>query len=63
VDHAQERDGAAVLGQDHRVLEIELDRGLGGDLGELLAGERVKRWPLREKARDLAQAGVQCELR
>jgi hypothetical protein len=39
VDYTQERDRPAVLGQDHRALEIELDRRLRGDLGELLRGE------------------------
>jgi hypothetical protein len=63
VDHAQERDRTAVLGQDHGAREIELDRRLRRDLRELLARERVEWRPLGEEARDLAQARVQFALR
>jgi hypothetical protein len=41
---------------------VELDRRLLGDLGELVRGQRIEWRPLREKARDLAQAGVQSSL-
>jgi len=63
VDHAQERDRTAVLGQDDRAGEVELDRRLRRDLCELLGRERVERRPLREEPRDLAQARVQLALR
>jgi hypothetical protein len=59
VDHAQERDRAAVLGEDHGAGRIELDRRLLYDLPQLSRGERVKRRQVGEKAGDLAQAGVQ----
>jgi hypothetical protein len=61
-DHAQERDGAAVLGEDHLPRGIELDLRLGDDLAELLGGESVERRPLGEEARDLAQPGFQLDL-
>jgi hypothetical protein len=36
VDHAQERDRPAVLGQDRGARDVELDLGLRRDLAELL---------------------------
>ena len=36
MDHAQERDRPAVLGQDRRARHVELDLGLRGELAELL---------------------------
>ena len=57
VDHAQERDRAAVLGQDHLAARVELELGVGHELAELLGRERVKRRPQRQEARDLAEAG------
>jgi hypothetical protein len=42
---------------------VELDRRLRGDLGQLVGRESVKRWALRQKARDLAQTRVQLILR
>jgi hypothetical protein len=59
VDHAQERDRAAVLGQDRRAGQEELDLGLGGELAQLVVPERVERGPCGQEARDLAQRRVQ----
>jgi hypothetical protein len=41
---------------------MKLDRRLRGDLGQLGGRESVERGSLREKPRDLAQAGVQLVL-
>jgi hypothetical protein len=63
VDDAQERHRPAVLGEDDVAAQVELDRRLGGDLRQLLGGERVERRALAEEAGDLAQSGVQGILR
>ena len=57
VDHAQERDRPAVLGQDHLAARVELELGVDHELAELLRRERVKRRPQRQEPRDLAEAG------
>ena len=62
VDHAQERDGTVVLGQDDGAAQVKLDRRLSRNVGQLVRRERVERRPLRQEARDLAQAGVQLTL-
>jgi hypothetical protein len=54
VDHAQERDGAAVLGQNRRAGQEELDLGLGGELAQLVVAQRIERGPCGQEARDLA---------
>ena len=59
VDNAQERDRSAVLGEDRRAGQVELDLGLRGQLAELLRPERVERRPRSKEARDLAQRRVQ----
>ena len=59
VDHAQERDGTPVLGEDRRSGQVELDLGLGGQLAELVGSERVKRRPRSKEPCDLAQRRVQ----
>jgi hypothetical protein len=59
VDHAQERDRSAVLGQDRRAGEEELDLGLRGELAQLFRAERVERSSCGQEARDLAQRRVQ----
>jgi hypothetical protein len=59
VDHPKEGDGTAVLGQDRRTRDVELDFGLRGQLTQLVRTERVERRPRREEARDLAQRRVQ----
>jgi len=59
VDDAQERDRAAVLGQDRRAREEELDLGMRRKLAELLGRQRVEGSPRGEEARDLAQRRVQ----
>src|SRR4051794_24299866 len=63
VNHAQEIDRAGVLAEDHLPPGVELDRRLRCHLGELVARQRVERGPLRQKACDLAQAGVDVNLR
>jgi len=63
VDDPQERDRAAVLGQDDRPAQVKLDRRLGRDLGQLIGRERVERRPLRQEPRNLAQTRVQLALR
>ena len=57
VDHAQERDRASVLGQDHLAARVELELGVDHELTELLRREGVKRRPQRQEPRDLAEAG------
>ncbi len=59
VNHPQERHRPAVLREDHRPAQMELDRRLGGDLGELVGGEGVERRSLGQKAGDLAQTRVE----
>jgi len=51
------------LGQDHRAAQVKLDRRLRRDVGQLVGGQGVERRALRQKASDLAQAGVQGALR
>jgi hypothetical protein len=63
VDDAQVRHRAAALRQDHRAAQVKLDRRLRRDLGQLVGGQGVERRALRQKAGDLAQAGVQLALR
>jgi hypothetical protein len=63
VDDPQERDRAAVLGQDDRPAQVKLDRRLRRDLGQLIGRERVERRPLRQEPGDLAQTRVQLTLR
>ena len=62
VDHAQERDRAAILGEDRRTRQEELDLGLGGELAQLVVAQRVERGPRGQEARDLAQRRVQLDL-
>jgi hypothetical protein len=57
------RDGATALGEDHRAAQVELDRRLRRDLGQLVGGQGVEGRALRQKAGDLAQASVQLALR
>jgi hypothetical protein len=57
------RDRAAALGQDHRAAQVKLDRRLRRNLGQLVDGQAVEWRALRQKAGDLAQAGVQLALR
>jgi hypothetical protein len=59
VDDAQERDRTAVLGQDRRAGQEELDLGLRGDLAQLLGAQRIERSPCGQEARNLAQRRVQ----
>jgi hypothetical protein len=63
VDDAQMRDRATALGQDDGAAQVKLDRRLGRDLGQLVRGQSVERRALRQKPRNLAQAGVQLALR
>jgi hypothetical protein len=62
MDHAQERHRAAVLTEDDRAGEVELDLRLLGDLAQFLRRKRFERRPLREEARDLSYSGVQLDL-
>jgi hypothetical protein len=59
VDHAQERDGSPILGQDRRSGQVELDLGLGCQLAELVRPECVERRPRGKEPCDLAQRRVQ----
>jgi hypothetical protein len=59
VDYAQERDGTAVLGEDRRAGQEELDLGLRRELTQLLGCQRVERRARDQEARDLAQRRVQ----
>jgi hypothetical protein len=58
VDHPQERHRAAVLAEDHRAGQVELDLRLRGHVAEFLRRERVERGAQREEASDLAQSGI-----
>jgi len=59
VDHAQERHGAAVLRDDRRAGDEELDLGLRRELAQLFWAQRIERGPCGQEARDLAQRRVQ----
>jgi hypothetical protein len=54
VDHAQERHRAAILGEDRRAGQEELDLGLRGEFAQLVVTQRVERGPCGQEARDLA---------
>jgi hypothetical protein len=54
VNYTQERDGAAVLGQNRRAGQKELDLGLRGELAQLVVAQRIERGPCGQEARNLA---------
>jgi hypothetical protein len=58
VNHPEERDGPAVLAEDHGAGGVELELRLGDHLSQLLGGERIERRPQREESSNLAQTCV-----